>query len=133
MVLARDLLAQAVEADPTDPDAPAYLSSALLGLADIGGAQRAVDLAIALGPDRFAPHQMAGELALRLGNAEGAARHFQCAMTAAPPDASSVRAARLGLALARRHGRRANHQRPVLPSWPFRWRALIGRGRSTRG
>ncbi len=129
---ARDLLGRSVEADPTNPDAHAYLSSALLALADVWGAQRAVDLAMALGPDRFAPRQKAGELALRLGDPERAAEHFLAAMRAAEPGSPSAVAARDALALARRHVRRSIPHRAVLPTWPFRWRSVTGRSRAPR-
>jgi tetratricopeptide (TPR) repeat protein len=88
--------------DPAAIDAMAFLSSVRFALADIEGATAAVELAMELGPDRFAPNQKAGEMALRLGDLERAAESFLAALRASEPGTQDAKAAETSLREARR-------------------------------
>jgi tetratricopeptide (TPR) repeat protein len=88
--------------DPVAIDAMAYLSSVRFAMADVDGATTAARLAVALGPERFAPNQKSGEMALRLGDPEQAAERFLAALRASEPGSQNAKAAEASLREARR-------------------------------
>lgn len=115
--VARRFLLEAAEENPTDAAALAYLSGALLALGQVEEARTAVERALALEPDGFAPRLKAGELALRLGDLEAAESHCLAAVRAAEPGSGGEAAARATLASIRRLTRRAIDHRAALPDW----------------
>jgi tetratricopeptide (TPR) repeat protein len=106
--------------EPLAIDALAYLSSVRWSLADVDGAMEAADEALELGPERFAPNQKAGEMALRLGDLERAADLFLAAVRATEPGTADSKAAEISLREARRrvgNGIRHEARTPRLTGW----------------
>jgi tetratricopeptide (TPR) repeat protein len=97
---------------------PAYLSSAYLATGHPLEAQAAVERALALDPNGFAPQLKAGELSLRLGNLSSAEREFVAALRAADPGTPEMTAARRWLAITRERRRRSVDRRALLPRMP---------------
>jgi tetratricopeptide (TPR) repeat protein len=90
---------------PYAVDALAYLSSVRWGL---GHAEDAIDdaaRALELAPERFAPNQKAGEMALRLGNLDNAEARFLAALRASEPGTQNAKAAESCLRESRRRSR----------------------------
>lgn len=109
--------------DPLAIDALAYLSSVRWSLGDIESAQEASVQALELAPDRFAPNQKAGEMALRLGDSERAADLFLAAVRATEPGTADAKAAELSLREARRRvtrGIRHEAKGPGMTGWLHR-------------
>jgi tetratricopeptide (TPR) repeat protein len=107
-------------AEPLAVDALAYLSSVRWSLGDIEGARDASDRALELGPERFAPNQKAGEMALRLGDLERAADLFLAAVRASEPGTADSKAAEISLREARRrvsHSIRHEAKAPRMSGW----------------
>jgi tetratricopeptide (TPR) repeat protein len=126
--------------DPAAIDAMAYLSSVRFALADVDGATDAIELAMELGPERFAPNQKAGEMALRLGDPERATERFLAALRASEPGTRDARAAEASLREARRRlGRGIRHEArpprglPVLGRLLSRRRPGLAHGSVTAG
>lgn len=116
-------LQAAVAQAPDLPEAHAYLSSALIARGEVAGAQGAVETALRLAPDGFAPNLKAGELSLRLGDPDRAATHFLVALRAAEPGTRDAAAAKVLLAESRRRVRDSIPHHAVLPAWRLRrWR-----------
>jgi hypothetical protein len=118
--------------DPVAVDALACLSSVRWALADVEGARDDADRALRLGPDRFAPNQKAGEMALRLGDSELAATRFLAALRASEPGTADAKAAEASLREARRRvsrGIRHEAHLPHVAGWLGRL-ASVGRRRS---
>lgn len=97
---------------------PAYLSSAYLATGQPLEAQAAVERALALDPDGFAPQLKAGELSLRLGNLSNAEREFLGALRVADPGTPEMAAARRWLAITRERQRHSVERRALLPRRP---------------
>jgi tetratricopeptide (TPR) repeat protein len=121
-------------------DALAYLSSVRFAMADVEGGASAAELALKLGPDRFAPNQKAGEMAIRMGDPERAAERFLAALRASEPgtqDAkaaeASLRDARLRLSRSIRHEARAPRGLAGLGRLLPRRRERLGHGSVTAG
>jgi tetratricopeptide (TPR) repeat protein len=127
--LGRELLEAIVAATPGDADAWAYLSGVLLASAEIEGATAASEQALVLAPDGFAPRIKAGELALRLGNLEGAEQWFVAALRAVEPGTPAALAAKRALVITRTKRRSAIGHDALLPrlrlSLPWRRRTDI--------
>jgi len=109
--------------DPVAIDALAYLSSVRFGLADVEGGAAAAELALKLGPDRFAPNQKAGELAIRMGDPGRAAERFLAALRASEPGTQEAKAAEASLREARRRAAKSIRHEARAP------RGLAGLGR----
>ncbi len=117
-------------ADPIAVDALACLSSVRWALADVEGARDDADRALALGPDRFAPNQKAGEMALRLGDSQQAATLFLAALRASEPGTPEAKAAEASLREARRrvgHGIRHEARLPRMTGWLGRLPSVLRR------
>jgi tetratricopeptide (TPR) repeat protein len=97
---------------------PAYLSSAYLAAGRPAEAGAAVDRALALDPDGFAPQLKAGELAFRLGNLSSAEREFLGALRVTLPGSSEMTVARRWLAITRQRRLRSVDRRALLPRLP---------------
>ncbi len=104
------------DTDPVAVDALAYLSSVAYNLGDFQAAAEAVELAVSLGPDRFAPNQKAGELALRLGDMDRAVDLFLSALRATDPGTSDAKAAEASLRECRRRLSKGIKHGTTLPS-----------------
>lgn len=113
--LGRERLEAIVETDPDDADAWAYLSGVRLAAADAEGATEASERALALNPEGFAPRMKAGELALRLGNLEGAEQWFVAALRAVEPGSPAALAAKRALVITRTRRRSAIGHSALLP------------------
>ena len=113
---------------PTDSNVPAYLSGAYLANGRPGDAAAAVDRALALDRDGFAPRLKSGELALRLGDLSHAEREFLAAVRAAVPGTPEMTVARRWLAITREQQRRSVNRRAVFPRLP----RLVGLARIGR-
>ncbi|MEA2608565.1 MAG: Tetratricopeptide repeat [Chloroflexota bacterium] len=131
--LAVERLEAAEAVDPAEANLPAYLSSAYLASGRPNEARAAVDRALALDPDGFAPRLKAGELALRLGDMTRAEREFLAALRVAIPGSPEMTVARRWLAITRERLRGSVTRRALLPRLP-RLAGLprrIGRSRLT--
>jgi tetratricopeptide (TPR) repeat protein len=104
--------------DSTEPNVPAYLSSAYLASGRPHEAGAAVDRAVALDPDGFAPQLKAGELAFRLGNLSSAEHEFLAALRVTVPGSPEMTVARRWLAITRERSRRSVDRRALLPRLP---------------
>ncbi len=126
--LGRERLEAIVTANPADADAWAYLSGALLAAADADGAAEASERALALDPGGFAPRMKAGELALRLGNLEGAERWFVAALRAVDPGTREALAVKRALVITRTKRRSSIGHGALLPQLrlPWAWRRRDG-------
>ncbi len=113
---AKASLLVALELDPSDADVRAFLGAVFLAEGHPSEAQQAIDEAVRLGPDRFAPRLKAGELAMRLGVLESAETHFLAALRAATPGSRDAIAARDLLGACRRRLRRSIGHEASLPS-----------------
>lgn len=116
---------EALEArEPLAVDGLAYLSSVRWSIGDVAGAMDASDRALELGPERFAPNQKAGEMALRLGDMEKAAELFLTALRASEPGTADAKAAEASLRETRRRvtrGIRHEAKAPRLTGWLSRF------------
>jgi tetratricopeptide (TPR) repeat protein len=113
--LGRERLEAIVAVDPGNADAWAYLSGVRLAAADADGATEASERALALDPEGFAPRMKAGELALRLGNLEGAEQWFVAALRAVDPGTPAALAAKKALVVTRTRRRSAIGHGASLP------------------
>jgi tetratricopeptide (TPR) repeat protein len=109
-----------------DPAAPAYLSGAFLALGRPDEAAAAVERALALEPDGFAPRLKAGELALRLGDLGRAEADFLAAVRSAAPGSPELAVARQWLAISRQRLRRSISRGALLPDLRGLGRRLLG-------
>ena len=109
-------LRELVAAEPDHADAWAYLSGALVALGRADEAREASARALELGPDLYAPHLKAAELAMRLGDPETGERHALAALRLTVSGSGAERAARGLLVMARTARRRGIERRAVLPS-----------------
>jgi tetratricopeptide (TPR) repeat protein len=124
----RDALLGLVASEPEHADAWAYLSGAHLALGEAEPAQAASARALELDPDGFAPLLKAGELALRLGDLQGAETRFLAALRSVEPSSPEAAAARRSLVIVRNSLRKSIAHGAVLP----KLRAITGRlGRSS--
>jgi Flp pilus assembly protein TadD len=112
------LLEEATRLAPTDASAVAYLSSAYLAVGRPAEASAAVDRALLLDPDGFAPRLKAGELHLRLGDLGSAERQLLAAVRAANPGSPELVVARRWLAITRERLRQSIARRALLPRRP---------------
>jgi len=127
----RGALRRLVGRSPDDAVAWAYLSGAELAMADVDAARAALQHALALDPDGFAPRLKAGELALRLGDLQTAETQFVAALRAVEPGTAQAEAARRALVMVRTRLRGAIAHGATLPrigspiAWVRRrWNAL---------
>jgi tetratricopeptide (TPR) repeat protein len=104
--------------DPVDANVPAYLSGAYLATGRPDEASAAIDRALSLDPDGFAPRLKSGELALRLGNLTHAEREFLGALRVAMPGTPEMTVARRWLAITREQLRRSVNRRALFPRLP---------------
>lgn len=111
-------LERAEDLAPVDANVPAYLSSAYLATGRPDEASAAVERALALDPDGFAPRLKSGELALRLGNLAHAEREFLAALRVAVPGTPEMTVARRWLAITREQLRRSVNRRALFPRLP---------------
>jgi tetratricopeptide (TPR) repeat protein len=102
---------------PDDPDVLAFLATAWFAQGRIEEALEEMRLALALGPERFAPNIKAGELDLRLGDLDAADLHFKRALRAADHGSRDAAAARTLLGETRRQASRSIVRRAVFPRW----------------
>jgi tetratricopeptide (TPR) repeat protein len=116
--LAVERLEAAEALGPAEANVPAYLSSAYLASGRPLEARAAVDRALALDPDGFAPRLKAGELALRLGDMTRAEREFLAALRVALAGTPEMTVARRWLAITRERLRRSVTRRALLPRLP---------------
>jgi predicted Zn-dependent protease len=127
--LGRERLEALVADDPGNADAWAYLSGVRLAAADADGATDASERALALDPEGFAPRMKAGELAIRLGNLEGAEQWFVAALRAVEPGSQAALAAKRALVITRTKRRSAIGHSALLPrlrvALPWRKRAEV--------
>jgi hypothetical protein len=105
-----------VAAAPTWAEAWALLSGAHLVRADVVAATAASERSLALAPGRFLPCLKAGELAMRLGDAERAEGLFLAALRATDPETADATAAKRWLAIARGTRRSGIAHHASLPS-----------------
>ena len=106
---------------------PAYLSGAYLAMGRPIDAQAAVDRALALDPDGFAPRLKAAELAFRLGDLSRAESEFVAALRATEPGSPEMAAARRWLVITRERRRRSVDRRALLPRLPASIRLRFAR------
>lgn len=124
---AEPLLRSVVAEAPDEPDPLAYLATTWAAMGQIEAARQAMDLALELGPDQFAPHLKGGELALRLGDLSSAEGHFRRALEVAPHGSRDAAAARRLLGETRRQVSRSIGRQTAFPRWrrpAFRHRAV---------
>lgn len=130
VAVARDWLLRAVERQPDDAVAHAYLGCALLASGDVHAGMGHTALALELAPDGFTSNLKAGELDLRLGDPSSAEARFLAALRAAAPGSRDREAARALLSEARRRSRASIPHHAFLPSW--RWLGRLGGRRKER-
>ena len=114
---AEPLLRSVVAEAPGEADPLAYLATTWAAMGRIEAARQAMDLALELGPDQFAPHLKGGELALRLGDLSAAEDHFRRALEIAPHGSKDATAARTLLGEARRQVSRSIDRQASFPRW----------------
>jgi Flp pilus assembly protein TadD len=118
---------QAAEREaPTDAAAPAYLSGAYLALGRPEEAVAAVERALALQPNGFAPRLKAGEMAIRLGDLRRAEADFLAAVRSAAPGSPELAVARQWLAISRQRLRRSISRGALLPDASGLGRRIAG-------
>ena len=102
---------------PDDADVRAFLATAWFAQGRIEEARAAMSLALALGPDRFAPNIKAGEFDLRLGDLDAAELHFKQALRVAAHGSRDAAAARTLLGETRQRAGRSIVRQASFPRW----------------
>lgn len=102
---------------PEDADVRAFLAAGWFNQGRIEEGIEAMDLALALGPQRFAPNIKAGELDLRLGDLDSALLHFKQALKAAEHGTRDAAAARSLLGETRQRAARSIGRKSSFPRW----------------
>jgi tetratricopeptide (TPR) repeat protein len=127
---AEPLLRSVVDEAPDEPEPLAYLATTWAAMGRIEAAREAMDRALELGPNHFAPHLKGGELALRLGDLDSAEGHFRRALEVAPHGSRDAAAARTLLGTTRRQASRSIGRQTAFPRWQrpaFLHRAVAAR------
>lgn len=125
-----EALREAVDADPNDAMAYAFLAAALFADARPDESEAAIERALALDPDGYWPHLKAGELRFRLGDGAAAETHFLIALRTVEPGTRESEVAAGALVRARRAQAGSIAHRAVLPAG---LRRFLRRPRSPAG
>jgi Tetratricopeptide repeat. len=125
-----EALREAVDVDPADPAAHAFLAAALFAAGRADEAETAIDRALTLDPEGFWPHLKAGELRFRLGDTDAAETHFLVALRSVEPGTRESEVAAEALVRARRARVKSIAHRAVLPA---RLHRLLGRSVPSSG
>ena len=115
--LAEAHLRAAIEFDPDNAAAHAYLGSVLFASGSIEAGMLASEYALQLDRTGFAPQMKAGEMVLRLGDLDRAADLFLGAMRAARPGSREAVAAKAARTTALRAAGRSIRHGAVVPAW----------------